>query len=69
MYDDTSNRGRKYFCSYCLQAFRTEEILKRYIKDFFKFNGKQKIIIPKKGEFNLLMLTSKIIREKKSHHL
>ena len=34
----------KHFCHYCLQAFGTEEILKRYIKDCFEINGKQKII-------------------------
>ena len=34
-----------------MQAFRTEEILKRHIKDSFKINGKQRIIMPKKGEY------------------
>ena len=28
----------------------TEEILKHHIKDCFKINGKQRIIMPKKGE-------------------
>ena len=41
----------KKFCCYCLLAFSTEEILKRHIKDCFKINGKQKIIMPKKGEY------------------
>ena len=36
------------FCGYCLQACSTEEILKSHIKDCFKINGKQKIIMPKK---------------------
>ena len=31
------------FCCYCLQAFITEEILKSYIKDCFKMNGKQEL--------------------------
>ena len=34
-----------------LQAFSTEEILKRHIKDCFKTDGKQKIIMSKKGEY------------------
>ena len=50
MYDHTLHRGRKHFCRYCLKAFSTEEILKRYIKDCFKVNGKKRIIIPRKGE-------------------
>ena len=43
--------GRKHFCSYCLHVFITEEILKHHIKDCFKINGKQRIIMPKKGEY------------------
>ena len=31
MYDHTLFLGRKHFCSYCLQDFRTEEILKRKV--------------------------------------
>ena len=34
-----------------MQAFSTKEILKRQIKDFFKINGKQRIIMPKKDEY------------------
>ena len=45
------HRGRKSFCRYCLHAFITEEILKRHIKDCFKSNGKQRIIMPKKCEY------------------
>ena len=60
MYDHTLHRGRKHFCRYCLQAFRTEEILKRHIKDCFKINDKQRIIMPKKGEY----VNSKIMNEK-----
>ena len=37
-------RRRKHFCRYCLQAFNTEKILKRLIKNCFKINGKQRII-------------------------
>ena len=49
MYDHTLFRGRKYFCHYCLQAFSTEEISKRHVRDCFKVNTKQKM--PKKGEY------------------
>ena len=38
-------------CRYCLHAFIIEEILKLHIKDWFKINGKQRIIMPKKGEY------------------
>ena len=51
IYDHTLHRGRKHFYLYCLQAFSTEEILKRHIKDCFKINGKQRSIMPKKGEY------------------
>ena len=51
MYDHILHRGRKHFCRYCLHASVTEEILKRHIKDCFKINGKQRIIIPKKSEY------------------
>ena len=51
MYDHTLHRGEKPFCRYCLQAFSTEKMLKRNIKDCFKVNGKQRIIMPKKCEY------------------
>ena len=51
MYDHTLHCGRKHFCRYCLQAFRTAEKLKCHIKDCFKINGKQTINMPKKGEY------------------
>ena len=35
----------------CLQAFSTKEILKRHFKDRFKINGKQRIKVPKEGEY------------------
>ena len=40
------------FCRYCLQALSTEEILKRHIKDCFKINEKQRIMMSK--EANML---------------
>ena len=46
MYDHTLHRERKH-----LQDFSTVEILKSHIKDGIKINGKQRITIPKKGEF------------------
>ena len=50
MYDYTLHRERTHF-SHCLQAFSTKEILKRYMKDFFKINGKQRINMFKKGDY------------------
>ena len=47
----TLRRGRKHFCCYCLQAFRTAEKLKCNVKDCFKVNGKQTIKMPKKGKY------------------
>ena len=51
MYDHSLHRRRKHFCIYCLLVFLTEEILKHNIKDSFKINGKQRIIIHKKGNY------------------
>ena len=51
MYNHTLYYGKKHFCPYCLQAFSTEEILKCYIKDCFKINGRQKIIRANKGKY------------------
>ena len=51
MYDHALHCGRKYFCRYCLQAFRTAEKLNCHIKDSFKIKSKQKIKMPKKCEY------------------
>ena len=51
MYDHTLYRKRNHFCLYYLKVFSTEEILKSHIKDCLKINEKQRIIMPKKGEF------------------
>ena len=48
MYNHILNRGRKNFCRYYLQAFRTAERLKCYVKDCFKINGKQRIKMTRK---------------------
>ena len=45
---------RKNYCycyHYCLQVFSKEEILKCHVKDCFKINGKERIRMPKKGEY------------------
>ena len=42
---------KKNVCRYCLQDFSTAKISKLHIKDCFKINGKQRIIIPKIGEY------------------
>ena len=62
MYDQTLHCGRKYFCRYCLQAFSSEEILKRHIKYCLKINAKQRIIMPKKGEYVKLKNYERIIK-------
>ena len=41
----------KTFLSILFTSFQLEEILNSHIKDCFKINGKQRIIIPKKGEY------------------
>ena len=48
MYNHTLHLRKKYIYRYYLQAFSTEMILKCHIKDYFKINGKQEIIMPKK---------------------
>ena len=51
MYDHTLHRRRKHVCHYCLQAFSTKGILKCYVKDWFKINGKQKSKMSEKDEY------------------
>ena len=51
MYDYTLHRGRKHYCRYCLEAFRTADALKTHIKNCFKINGKQRSKMPKKKEY------------------
>ena len=60
MYDHLLHCRREHFCCCCLHAFITDEILKHYIKDCFKNNGKQTIKIPKKVK----TLNSKFLKEK-----
>ena len=53
MQDHTLHLWKYNFYCYSLQAFSTEEILniKCHIKDSFKINGKERIKMPKKGEY------------------
>ena len=52
MYDHTLlHGGGKHSCHYCVQPFSTEEISKRHIKDCFKTNGMQMVIIPKNDKY------------------
>ena len=51
MYNHTLHRRKKDYSRYILPAVSTEEILKFHIKDNFKINGKQKIMMPKKSEY------------------
>ena len=55
------HRGRNHFCRYCLQAFRTADILKSDIKDCIKYNGK----MLENGEY----VKFKNYESKKSLHL
>ena len=47
MYNLALHLGRKHFCCYCLQVFRTADILKNHVTDCFKINGRQIIKMPK----------------------
>ena len=60
MHDHSLHRGRKRFCRYCLQAFITEEMLKRHIKDCFKLMVNKRLRCLKKVN----TLNSKILKEK-----
>ena len=43
MYNHTLHHRKNIFYRYLSQAFRTEEILKCHIKDFFKTNDNKKL--------------------------
>ena len=58
MYDHSLHCGRKHFCR--KQAFVTEDISEQYIKNFFKINSKERILMPKKVN----MLNSRILKDK-----
>ena len=65
MYDHTLNRERKHSGHYCLEVFSSEKILKFYIENHFKINGKQRIKMPEKGEY----IISKYFERKINCHL
>ena len=69
MYDHNLHRRWKHFCHYYLQAFSSEEIWKLYIKDCFKINGKQKIIMPMKDEYVRKTITKLFERNKTKRRL
>ena len=48
---NTLHHEKIHFCCYCLHAFSTQEILKRYFKGCFKINDKQRIIMSKKTKY------------------
>ena len=50
MCDYILHLGRKHFCQYFLQAYRTAEISKFHIKNCFKINSKQRIKMSQKGK-------------------
>ena len=51
MYDHILQCERKHFCRSYLQAFIIENILNCHMKDYFKIDGKLKIIMPKEPEY------------------
>ena len=51
MYNHDLHRGKNHFCCYCLQVFSIKELLRHSIKNCFIINSKEKIIIPKNGEY------------------
>ena len=51
MYYHTLHHRKNIFFCYCFQAFSTEETLKCQIKNCFKINGKQRIVMLKRVEY------------------
>ena len=51
VYNHTLRCERRHCCHYCLHTFVTEEVLKHYIKDYFKINSKQTIKTSQIGEY------------------
>ena len=50
MYNQLKHKERKHFCMYCLQCFKSENILTKHVDNCLTINGKQAINMPKKGE-------------------
>ena len=57
MYDYPLHRGRKHFCCYCLQTFRTAETRRCHIKYCFEINGKKRIKMQKRVNTLKLKIT------------
>ena len=51
MHDHTLHRGVKQFYRCCLRTSSTEETIESHIKECFKINGKQRLIMPPNDEF------------------
>ena len=51
MYDHTLHLGKKHFCCFCLQAFRTAEMWKTHVDDCLNVNGKQITKMSVEGEY------------------
>ena len=43
IYDHALHRGKNIFCHYCLQAFSTEEILKRHLRTALKLMANKEL--------------------------
>ena len=54
MYDQALHRGKKHFCRYYLQAFRTAEKLKFHIR-FKKFGRKMKSLFIIYADFEIIL--------------
>ena len=74
IYNYTLHHGRKYFCRYCLQAFRTAKILKCHVNECFNLlklvanKWFPKRMLKKRGLKKVNMLDLKIMKGKKNHH-
>ncbi|CAH3176400.1 unnamed protein product [Porites evermanni] len=53
MLNKTTHKNKKYFCTYCLQCFSTEEILSNNKVNCLVINGEQAIRMPQKGKKTL----------------
>ena len=51
MYDHSLDRGRNIFVVIVYKLLVQKKYLKSYVKDCFKINGKQRIVMSKKGEY------------------
>ena len=50
MNSQSKHKERKNFCMYCLQCFKSKEILERHVERCLTINGTQEINMPKGGE-------------------